>query len=120
MTAQEKDTQALKRTIAIAGATVAAGSIERMAHAAGSGKIKIGLLGCGGRGNGALRQSLNADPGIELVAMADLFESKVKSSRARIEKDEKCSAFAWDSSYSHLCAFLRKQEQKCRQAHTDY
>ena len=72
-----------------AGTVGLAGAIASKARAQGSGKIKIGLLGCGGRGNGALRQCLNADPGVEVIAMADLFESQVRKSRDRIMRDEK-------------------------------
>jgi myo-inositol 2-dehydrogenase/D-chiro-inositol 1-dehydrogenase len=72
-----------------AGTVGLVGAIANKARAQGSGKIKIGLLGCGGRGNGALRQCLNADPGIEVIAMADLFESQVRKSRERIMRDEK-------------------------------
>jgi len=72
-----------------AGTLGLASAIASKARAQGSGKIKIGLLGCGGRGNGALRQCLNADPGVEVIAMADLFEHKVRSSRERIMRDDK-------------------------------
>jgi myo-inositol 2-dehydrogenase/D-chiro-inositol 1-dehydrogenase len=72
-----------------AGTVGLVGAIASKARAQGSGKIKVGLLGCGGRGNGALRQCLNADPGIEVIAMADLFESQVRKSRERIMQDEK-------------------------------
>ena len=37
------------------------------------GEIKIALVGCGGRGTGAASQALEADPGVRLVAMADVF-----------------------------------------------
>jgi predicted dehydrogenase len=66
-----------------------AGAMASKAWAQGSGKIKIGLLGCGGRGNGALRQCLDADPGVEVIAMADLFESQVRRSRERIMREDK-------------------------------
>jgi predicted dehydrogenase len=42
-------------------------------HSQGSGKLKIGLLGCGGRGAGAAANALAADPQTELVAVGDLF-----------------------------------------------
>lgn len=58
-------------------------------HISGSGKIRIGLLGCGGRGNGAMRQCLEADPGVEFVALADLFEGKTRTTRERIMADPK-------------------------------
>jgi myo-inositol 2-dehydrogenase / D-chiro-inositol 1-dehydrogenase len=88
MASSDKDKGTMKST-ATAGVIAAAASIGQRAHAQGTGKIKVGLLGCGGRGNGAMRQNLNADPGIEIVALADLFENKVKSTRDRIMRDEK-------------------------------
>ncbi len=78
-----------KRIATVAGATAAAASISSVLHAAGSGTIKVGLLGCGGRGNGAIRQNLQADPGIVVVALADLFDRKVKSTRDRLMGDKK-------------------------------
>ncbi|MEX0944859.1 MAG: Gfo/Idh/MocA family oxidoreductase [Balneolaceae bacterium] len=39
-------------------------------------KLKVGLIGCGGRGTGAANQALNADPNVELIAVADLFQDR--------------------------------------------
>jgi len=39
-------------------------------------KLKIGLVGCGGRGTGAANQALSADPNVELLAVADIFSDK--------------------------------------------
>jgi predicted dehydrogenase len=90
MTASKKDKGISKKNVAKAvGAVSLAGSVANVAHAQGSGKIKVGLLGCGGRGNGALRHCLEADPGIEVIAVADLFESQVKKTRERFMRDEK-------------------------------
>jgi len=72
-----------------AGAVAAAGSIGQIAHAQGSDKIKVGLLGCGGRGNGALGHCLQADPGVEVIALADLFENQVRRTRDTFAKNEK-------------------------------
>src|SRR4030042_861513 len=90
MTSSDKDKNKPKKIAATAaGAAALAGSIAHVVHAQGSGKIKVGLLGCGGRGNDALRQNLQADPGIEVIALADLFENKVRSTRDGIARDEK-------------------------------
>jgi predicted dehydrogenase len=59
-------------TAAAAGLTLS--SLARSAHAAGSDKIKVALIGCGGRGSGAIRNCLDADPAIHVVAVADAFE----------------------------------------------
>lgn len=47
-------------------------------HAAENNTLKIGLLGCGGRGCGALVNALSADPNTELVAVGDAFREKAE------------------------------------------
>ncbi len=42
--------------------------------------LKVGLLGCGGRGSGAAAQTLIGNENIKLVAMADLFEDRLQGS----------------------------------------
>lgn len=39
--------------------------------------LKVGLVGCGGRGTGAATQALAADPDVKLWALADVFEGQV-------------------------------------------
>ncbi len=39
-------------------------------------KLKVGLIGCGGRGTGAANQALSADPNVELIAVADIFRDR--------------------------------------------
>lgn len=65
----------------IAGGTVAASnlSIARGAHAFGSDTIKVGLIGCGGRGTGAATQALDTSGDVKLVAMADTFENRMQA-----------------------------------------
>ena len=43
-------------------------------------KIKVGFIGCGGRGTGAASQTLQADSNVELWAMGDVFRDKIDSS----------------------------------------
>lgn len=43
-------------------------------------RLKVGLIGCGGRGSGAAMQALTADKDIELTAMGDVFEERLKGS----------------------------------------
>ena len=77
----------LKQSAVVAGSAVAAGlPLARSVHAAGDGVIKVGLIGCGGRGSGAAANAMNAGDDIRLVAMADVFEDKVKGSRDRLKK----------------------------------
>ncbi|UJH90170.1 hypothetical protein LZ575_14805 [Antarcticibacterium sp. 1MA-6-2] len=48
--------------------------------------LRVGLIGCGGRGTGAAVQALNADPDVVLYAMADAFEDRLKSSLELMKK----------------------------------
>ena len=48
--------------------------------AAGGDSLRVGLIGCGGRGTGAALQAAAADPGVRIVAMADLFADQIASS----------------------------------------
>ncbi|MGA2032034.1 MAG: Gfo/Idh/MocA family oxidoreductase [Thermoguttaceae bacterium] len=57
-------------------------------HVGGSDVLRIGLVGCGGRGTGAAADALQADPNLRLVAMADLFEDRLKGSLASLQKDK--------------------------------
>src|SRR3954469_11590875 len=50
--------------------------------------IKVGLIGCGGRGSGAAKNALSADKNVILTAMADTFEDRLKSSLASLKKDQ--------------------------------
>jgi len=75
----------LKTSGLVAGAALGANRwIIRSAHAAGSDILRVGLVGCGGRGTGAALNALNADPGARLVAVGDLFEDRAQGSRARL------------------------------------
>ena len=56
--------------------------------ASGSGTLKIGLVGCGGRGTGAAAQALSTGPDVVLTAMGDAFERRVKGSRQSLAADE--------------------------------
>jgi myo-inositol 2-dehydrogenase/D-chiro-inositol 1-dehydrogenase len=64
----------LKTTAIAAGAAATTLGIAGVAHAAGSDKIKVALIGCGGRGSAAIRNCMDAEPSIHVVAVADAFE----------------------------------------------
>jgi predicted dehydrogenase len=54
--------------------------------ARGADAIKVGVIGCGGRGTGATLDCLNADPGIEVVALGDLVPDRVASALEKLKK----------------------------------
>ncbi|MBT5927283.1 MAG: Gfo/Idh/MocA family oxidoreductase, partial [Verrucomicrobia bacterium] len=66
--------------------TYAAAIAPLAVHAAGSDVIKVGLIGCGGRGTGAAAQALQADENIKLVAMGDLFADRLETSLNTLTK----------------------------------
>ncbi len=48
--------------------------------------LKVGLIGCGGRGTGAASQALSADKNVVLTAMADVFEEKLRTNLENLQK----------------------------------
>ncbi len=77
----------LRTSGALAGVGLAATMpLGRAVHAAGSDVIKIGLIGCGGRGCGAANNAMRAGKDIRLVALGDLFAEKAKGGRERLKK----------------------------------
>jgi len=56
------------------------------ADGAGGRTLRVGIIGCGGRGTGAAVQAAIADPAVRVVALADLFEDQVASSAAVLER----------------------------------
>src|SRR5829696_2856118 len=56
-------------------------------HAGGSDAIRIGLIGCGGRGTGAVDDALSCGAaGVTLVAMADAFADRLTPSRTQLRE----------------------------------
>ncbi len=68
----------LKVSAAAAGAALTSGLIVPHVHAAGGDTLKVGLIGCGGRGTGAAGQALRADRNVKLVALADAFPDRLE------------------------------------------
>ena len=76
----------LQQSATLTGAALTAGlPLARNVHAAGSDVIRIGLIGCGGRGCGAAMNALNAGEDVRLVAMTDLFAAKAEAGRKRLK-----------------------------------
>ncbi|WP_420604042.1 Gfo/Idh/MocA family protein [Flagellimonas sp.] len=59
---------------------------EAMAQTGKVQKLKLAVIGCGGRGTGAAVQALTADPDVELVAMADAFKDRLEGSLNAIQE----------------------------------
>jgi len=70
-------------------ATLASLDVARYAHAQGSGYIRLGMIGCGGRCTGAAEQALNTGQDVRLVAMCDIFEERARACLDRLQKVKK-------------------------------
>ncbi len=71
----------LKTSAAVGGVLASELSFPTVSRGAGpSDKLRIGLVGCGGRGTGAASQALKADSNVQLVAMGDVFPEAVERS----------------------------------------
>lgn len=78
------------RAAAVAGAAGTFAALQgapRAVRPAGSDRLRVGLIGCGGRGSGAAVQALRADRGAVLFAMGDVFAEKIEASLASIRAE---------------------------------
>lgn len=89
---------------AAAGALVTPNlAVAKSAHIAGSDTIRLGLIGCGGRGTGASIQAMNTESGnVELAAMADVFEDRLNRAAATITKKHKDKVLVEANGNKHI------------------
>jgi predicted dehydrogenase len=96
----------LKATATAAGA-LAAGALTGAAHAAGGDTIKVGLIGCGGRGKGAAENVLNAAKGVQIVALGDVFPDRLAAARKHL------TDYAADDKIKELGNSVDLPEDRC-------
>ena len=65
--------------------------ISQKGFAANSDTLKIGLIGCGGRGSGAATEALQADNNVVLTAMGDAFSDRLESSLKGFQANKEIS-----------------------------
>ncbi len=85
--------------------------IGASAYGAGSDVLRVGVVGCGGRGTGAANQALQADEGVKVVALGDAFRDRVdncyetlsnrwaESGRLDVPEEHKFTGF---EAYKHV------------------
>ena len=71
----------------IGGVLISQVSLSEKTFAANADTLRVGLIGCGGRGTGAAAQALAADQNVILTAMADVFENRLKGSLNTLKKE---------------------------------
>jgi len=76
----------LKQTSGTLAGAALAGAIGARAYAAEQNTIKVALVGCGGRGTGAAVEALSTKGPTRLVAMADVFDSRLRTSFKSLSK----------------------------------
>ena len=64
----------------LAASALAGGSLGRRQE------IRVGVIGCGGRGTGAAVNALQADDDVRIIAMGDLFADRLESSRGQLRR----------------------------------
>jgi predicted dehydrogenase len=75
-------------------ATVLLGSgpLGHVAHARGADTIRVGLIGCGGRGTGAAINATNAGTDVRVTALADLFRERLDEARGTLKAQRPAQA----------------------------
>jgi predicted dehydrogenase len=74
--------------LAVLGGTLASPAFAAQPGSSRPDMLRVGLIGCGGRGTGAAAQALTADSDTRLVAMSDGFVDRIESSLANLQKQE--------------------------------
>ncbi len=78
--------------------------------AQGKDEVKIGVIGCGGRGSGAARNAVEADPQrVKIVALGDLFADRMSDIKSYLGQDDKKknNGLTPDSCYFGMDAFKK-------------
>jgi predicted dehydrogenase len=78
--------QFISTSTRIAAGAALVGALPRVGYAAENNTIKVALIGCGGRGSGAIVQALSTKGPVKLWAMADFFDNKLQSSLAAVKQ----------------------------------
>ena len=101
--------QKLTRRELLKGSAVAAGSLALtgvgipLAEARGSETIRLGVIGCGGRGSEAARDCVKSSPGVRVVALADAFGDRLNGLKNEFKvPDNRC--FIGLNAYKKLLA----------------
>jgi predicted dehydrogenase len=82
-----------RRDLLVGGTALATASLlPSGVFAQGSDSLKVGLIGCGGRGTGAVYDMVSAGKGITIWALGDVFEDRVRGSRDVFQRDLKENA----------------------------
>src|SRR5579875_3811827 len=109
----EQGTSNRRDFIRTAGAALSVGFPAIISAQTVTKSLKVGLIGCGGRGTGAASQALHADAHAELTAVGDVFQPQIDASLAELGrisqiapqvKVEKANQFVGLDAYQKVLA----------------
>ncbi|HNY29176.1 MAG TPA: Gfo/Idh/MocA family oxidoreductase, partial [Candidatus Sumerlaeota bacterium] len=94
----------LKTSAMVAGAlTMTSAAGFAFGEVQGSDTIRVGVIGCGGRGSGAATDCVASSKGVEIVALADAFQDRVNGLKGKYKvPDNRC--FVGLDAYKQLLA----------------
>ncbi len=93
----------LKSSAVAAGTLVLTGAPGSLAYAQGSDTIRVGVVGCGGRGSGAAHNCVNSSDGVKIVALADTFSDRLQKLKGDFNvPEDRC--FVGIDAYKKLMA----------------
>jgi myo-inositol 2-dehydrogenase / D-chiro-inositol 1-dehydrogenase len=90
----------LQTSMAATAAGALTSSMGRV-FAAGSDRIRVGLIGCGARGIGAAMNCVISSPGVEIAAMGDVFADRVEAAYTRLKDNTQGREWSCSVEWTH-------------------
>lgn len=90
----------LKTTAAVTTLSALGDGVPRV-FAAGSDKLRVGLIGCGVRGIGAAMNCVLSTPGVEIVALGDVFADRVEAALKRLKDNNAGKEWSCSREWKH-------------------
>lgn len=86
---------------------MAAPAMARTAFAAGTDRLGVGVIGCGGRGTGAAFNAVQASPHVDIVALGDVYSDRLQGSRGHMQQLEGRVTVTDDDCFTGWDAYQR-------------
>ncbi len=74
-----------RRSFLKTSAAAMLGGLASNVHAAGTGVIRVGVIGCGGRGEAAAMNAMNAGKDVQVVALGDILLDRTEEKRTSLK-----------------------------------
>lgn len=84
-------------------------------HAGGQDTITVGVIGCGGRGTGAMENVLDSAPNVRIISMGDMFPDRLRGARKQLA-DSKREGFKVtdDTAFTGFDAYKKVLDSGCQ------